>query len=100
LPPNIGQNYAQEAANGVINFRATNDKRPCIGLLELNSLILGRAHKLGSGSLQHLGVRGIRDCLVLHGGVHDHSSQARLGDELQSDRHIDRLLRKRAGKSS
>jgi hypothetical protein len=32
---------------------------------------------------------------VLHGGVHDHSAQARLGDELQSDRDVDRLLQQR-----
>ena len=42
-----------------------------MSLLDLNSLILGRVHELGSDSLQHHCVRGLRDCVVLHGGVHD-----------------------------
>jgi hypothetical protein len=62
------------------------------GLLELDALVLGGSHQLSPRGLQHLGIRGVGDGLVLDGGVDDDGGQTGLGDELQGKGHIDRLL--------
>ncbi len=62
------------------------------GPLEFDALALRGRNQLGPCGLQHLGVRGVGDGLVLNGGVNDDGGQAGLGDELRCEGHIDRLL--------
>ncbi len=81
----LGMGVAPSLATQVVAFLGE-------GLLQFDTLILRSSHQLGASGLQHLGIRGVGDGLVLDGGVDDDGRQAGLGDELQREGHIDRLL--------
>lgn len=53
-----------------------------VGLLELNAIGFGRFNHFDSGRLQQLAVGGVSHGFFLHCGVHVHSGQFFLGDQL------------------
>ncbi len=62
------------------------------GLLQFGPLVLGGRHQLGPCGLQHLGICGVGNDLMLDRRVHNDGGQAGLGYELQGESYIDRLL--------
>ncbi len=67
-----------------------------VGHLQRDARAFGQAHELLSRDLQQPRVHGVRDCLLLHGGVHDHAlelgSLHRLDGRRRLDRGLEQLL--------
>lgn len=59
-----------------------------VGLFELDAMGFGLLNHFGAGRFQQLAVGGVGYGLLLHRGVHDHTGQFLLGDQLERDRHL------------
>lgn len=70
------------------------------GLLQIDASVLGRQHQLHTSGLQQAAVGGVRNGLLLHRSVHDHTCQFLCFDQLEFDGHVDGLRQQSSTPSS